>query len=146
MNLWQIIFIALATTGIITLVNAIHEIGHLLFCIMLRCKVVSIKIYAINYLNTDTHKHIFASLRGHNHCSFKAKSRAKGIIIILAGSFFDAVCCLILYILFLKNRGSWYCWPMLFGGIGSALSIIYNAIPSVNGDGKLLYDTLGGKR
>jgi len=145
MSLWQIVTIALITTGIITMVNAMHEIGHLLFCIMLRCKVVSLKIYAINYPD-DTRKHISISLKGHNHCSFITKSRVKGIIITLAGSFFDAVCCVILSVLFQKYRGSWYCWPLLLGSIGSALSIVYNALPSVNGDGKLFYDTLRGKR
>lgn len=115
--------------------NAIHEFAHLLGCFMFRCRVVDFKV-PFFVLFRDGRIRFKFTLKEHNHCSFATSSKSRAFLITLLGPVVDLA---IVIALLIFTFNCLFMWGILLACIVIMFFGFYNLLPSINGDGALLY-------
>ena len=146
MPVWQIILLVVIGAALYCCTSILHELGHYLACIALRIKVVSLKIYFLNFYWVDDHTDLIWSWKGSNHCRFMTPQKGQMIIAVLAGPIVDFISIFLLFIVYAYLRPQWFSYSFCIAGIVCFLSLVYNALPWINGDGALIYKALQGEK
>ena len=126
---------------IILLSNTLHEMAHLLFCLFLRCEVVEFKIPFLTFYRNRQLKVNF-SIKEHNRCSFISNSPSKALRITIIGPLTNLIIGVTALVLTLNCKTN---WGILVGGVYNIVMCIYNLLPSMGGDGLLIYRLLKEK-
>ena len=114
---------------------AIHEFAHLFGCWIFKCRLVDLKV-PFFVLYRDGKTRCTFTLKEHNHCSFATTSKTKAFCVTLLGPFIDLIIGLTLLVIYLNGC---LMWGILLASIVIMFYLIYNLLPSTNGDGALLY-------
>ena len=130
---------------IIVVSNGLHEIGHIAACLLLKCRILSFKIIFVAFEAGKPCGNWRLTFHGHNHCAFTTNYKWKMIIAVLAGSIVDLALGILLITMYIFKGELWWASAFLIAGIGELFSIVYNLLPSTNGDGKILLKNRGGR-
>lgn len=119
----------------------LHELSHILFCKILKCKIKSYKVGFIKYSGQ-----IEINFKGNSYCHFSTNNKNKALTILLSGSIVNLLFLIsnILLVIFVKKKWlSYYLYIMIIVNI---ISTFADIIPIFNNDGKAIISIFNEKK
>ena len=135
MSLQEIVYAVFLALIIAILSTILHELAHAGMCRIFKCKIVGLKVLFLDYDGSRLH----LDFKKKNHCAFITESRAKMKAIVAAGPLIESILSVICAIGALSTRQSWIKFGLIAGAAFNVISVIYNLLPTTNGDGKMLF-------
>ncbi len=138
MDLNNIVINTIYIAIIFLLSGILHELSHLIICIILKCKVKEFKFFIFKIINENQKYHLKIDIKSSEHCSFYTNNLKKVIAVMSAGPIMSFLL-VILFGIMLINRVT----PVVVCGlIYNIVIVISSILPYSKGDGYCIKESL----
>ena len=122
-------------------VGMLHELSHIVFCKILKCKITK---YKIGFIKFEDNK-IKIAFKGDNFCNFKTDDSKKALLILCAGPIVNFVVLIasIILTIFTKDFVRVF---FILSIIFSALSLFLDLCPIIDNDGRAIIRIIKDRR
>lgn len=138
MDLIHLLKNAICIALIFLLSGIFHEIGHLVMCGILKCRIAEVKMFIWKINKHNGRWRVILDLKEKEHCSFYTSSKKKMLAIMLMGPINNLLLMIMFLFLVLIYRN--YIW--LCGFIFNSILAVNNLRPSTNNDGAMIYKAI----
>ena len=138
MNYNYVLINAICIASIFAFSGILHEVAHLIMCLILKCKVKEFKVLFLKFIFENNKCNLLIDIKDNEHCSFYSKNLKEVVLVMMVGPIMNFILSIIFGIMcFYYRNFIFFC-----GFIYNTILVISNISFKSDSDGYFIYKFL----